>query len=470
MSETTEPTQENKNTPKMQVSVEQLSDIERKVAVEIPWDDVKSRLDEAYQELQQGVTIKGFRKGKVPRKMLERLFGKHVTQEVAQRMVQESIPEAMSKENISAVSEPEVTDDGIKEGEVFKYSAVLQVLPEVEPKDYFGTEVKVRKAKIADEDIERALLGKQREMTDYRSIEGRNTQQGDVLLVDIMGKSGDQVIDKEQEMIELTDPPREPLPGLAKLLTDIPTDQEELSVELDIPVTTKGEEGETAATEKAKLLITIKDVKQKIVPELNDDFAKDTGEAETLEGLKEVLGKKLLAEDEKNVGEEAKQQLMKNILAKNDIPVVPALVERYLDQTIQLQMSYMGIQPGTSGIDENALKEGLRGDAEEKVKSGILLEAIAKKENVEIQDADVEQKLAELAAGRSQNVARIRSEYEKEGRMTALRGRIREDKTLDLLMAKANTIEDDGSPEPEQANPQPEAGAEPTPEGKPETE
>jgi trigger factor len=434
----------------MQVSVERTSDIERKVTVEIGWQKVKSQLDEAYRELQHGVAIKGFRRGKVPRRMLEQLFGKHVTQEVAQRMVQDTIQKAFTEEGITPVSEPKIVDEGIKEGESFHYSATVQVVPEIDPKDYFGVEVKGREPRVSDEDVDLALRMKQREMTDFRSLEGRSTQAGDVLLVDLMGKLGAEPYSKEQELIELGDAPQEPLPGLAAALTGIPSDKEELEVELDVPVHAHAEGEpcpENEVTQKARLLVTIKDAKQKVVPEIDDDFARDTGEADTLAGLREVLRKKLLTQDERRAREETKRTLLKELVRRNDVPLVPSLVEKQVDQDVRMQLAMLGVDPNSPHLPLEALKERLRDEAVETVKGALLLEAISKKEKVEVVDAEVEQKLAEIASSRSQNVARVRSEYEKEGRLQGLRGRIREDKTLDLLLAKANIAVEKNSTE-----------------------
>jgi trigger factor len=432
----------------MQVTVERLSDVERKLAVAVAWTDVKSRLDEAYHELQMGVAIKGFRKGKVPRRMLEQLFGKHVTREVAQRMVQDSIGKALTKEGLSALSEPKVVDEGIKDDEPFKYTATVEVLPEIEPKDYFGIELKQREPNVTDQDVEAALRNKQREMTDFRSVEGRTTQQGDVLLVDLMGKIGDQAYSKENELVELGPEPQEPIPGLAAKLTGIKPDLKELDVELEVAVH-KHAEGEPCPADepkqKARLLVTISDIKQKVVPELDDDFARDTGEADSLAALKEVMRRKLLEQDGKRAAEEAKQELIKEITKRNDVPVVPALVERQLDQSAKLQLAMLGMDPEQHRGALEPLKERMRPEAVEAVKGGLLLAAIGKKEKVEVDEGDVEKRLAEIAVARSQNVSRVRSEYEKEGRLEALRARIREDKTLDLLMSKANITMDKSS-------------------------
>lgn len=429
----------------MQVDAEKVSDIERKLDVEIPWDEVKSRLDEAYGELRKGVSIKGFRKGKVPRKMLRQLFGKHVVKEVAQRLIQESIPRALEKSEISPVSEPQVEEQGITEGEAFRYTASMQVLPEVVAKDYEGVDVKVVKPRISDEAVEMALMQKQREHTDYRLVEGRETRQGDVLLVDVMGKVGDRPLDLERKMVELADPPVEPLPGLAAELTGIAPETEELDVELEVP-----QPGSEGAPEPARLLVTIHEINEKIVPALDDDFAQDTGEAETLDELKTQLRKKVEQEAEQEARDQAKQTMMDTILERNEVPVVPALVDRHLDRRLQLQKVLMGIDPSqVAGLDEQAIKEEMRAEATSSVQKALLLKSIGEQEKVEVTDADVEKKLSEIAAQRGQNMARVRSEYEKDGLLQSLRDRIQEDKTLDLLMSKANIIMEESSDEAE---------------------
>ncbi len=448
-------------------SAERLSDIERKMTVEILWPHVKNSLDDAYRELQHSVAIKGFRKGKVPRKMLEQLFGKHVVKEVAQRMVQNSLSQALRDNNLAPVSEPHVVDEGIRENETFRYSAVMEIVPEIDPHDYFGVEVTIRSAAVSDTDIDLALQKKQRELTDYRTIEGRKTIAGDVLLVDIIGKVGNAPFSRENALIELDSPPLEPLPGLAAALTGIPCDQEEVDVELDVPDQTLPAEDIPSlggATQKARLLITIKDVKQKVVPELDDEFARDTGEAETLAQLRDVLRQKLLLADEKRAQEEAKATLIKEIVKRNNVPVVPALVARHLDQTVKFKLALWGLDSKDQPVEEEMLKERLREESAETVKESLLLKAIAKKENVEVQDVDIEQKLAEIASATSQNMSRVRSEYEKEGQMAGLRLRIQEDKTLDLLLSKANIIREKSAIEAAGAEiaVQPDSKAEPS--------
>jgi trigger factor len=450
--------EKEKKEPEIHVSAtaETTGEIERRLSVEVPWEDVHTSLDTAYVELGRGVTIKGFRRGKVPRRILEQLFGKHVVKEVAQRLVQESIPIALKQTGLVPASEPAVENPGIVPDQAFRYQMTFQILPVIEPKDYFDVEVRVRKAKVSDEEVEAALRMKQREHTAYKPVEGRPTQKGDVLLVDLMGRGakGESPIDLTDRLIELGDPPTEPLPGLAAPLTGIAADTKELEIELDLPVPPAEGAPEGAPPDKrhVHLFVTIKDLKEKVVPELDDDFAKDTGEAETLGGLREVLRKKLLENDELRAKDEAKQALMKEVVTRNNVPVVPALVDRYLDGKVKLQKAMYGMDPDEASETDGLLKEHLRESTVDQVKAELVLDAIAKKESVEVLETDLEKRFSEIAKQRGQNTAKVRSEYEKEGRLEILRGRVREDKTLDLLMSKAKIIVEEIASEPPSAS------------------
>jgi trigger factor len=323
-------------------------------------------------------------------------------------------------------------------------------VPEVEPHDYFGVEVTQRAAAVSDEQVDHALEAKQREHTEYLPIEGRETAQGDVMLVDVMGKIGDQPISRERELVELEETPREPLPGLAAKLTGIAAEPGDIEVELEVPLHSHGPDEPCPGderTETARLLVTVRDVKQKVVPELDDEFAKDTGEGESLEELRQKLRQELLEADEKRAQGEAKDALVAKLLEINDVPLVPALVERHLEQLAQFQMMLMGGQG-----DPGAVKEQLRPDAEKTVRSTLLIQAIAEKEKVQADEADVEKRLAEMATSREENVAKIRSEYEKEDRMEGLRRVIREEKTLDMLLSRSNIVEEEPSSAADEAS------------------
>jgi len=439
-------------------SMERLSDVQRRLAVEIPWAQVKGRLDEAYGELGRGVELKGFRRGKVPRQLLERLFGPQVSGDVAQGLVRDSIAKALGEHEIDPVAPPAVEEGAISEGQDFRYSALLEVLPEVELKDYFDVEIERRPAQVSDEQVERALRAKQQELTEYVPVEGRTTASGDVLLVDLLGRLGDRPYTRDGVLVELGDVPREPLPGLAAALTGIAPETKELNVELELSVAPElraapelsaapeliaapGSElgaalragGDAAAPGKARLLVTVNDVKRKVVPELDDEMARDTGEAETLVELREKLRQQLIVADERRALDECKELLVKKLLERHEVPLAPALVERQIEQLAAFQRMLLG----EANTEDEAARERLRSGAEQSVRSFLLIEAIAKREGVTVVDEDIERHLQRFADERGQHISRVRSEYEKEDRMEQLRRTLRHEKTMDLLLARS---------------------------------
>ena len=424
----------------MQVTVEDVSPVEKKVAVEIPWTYVARKLDEAYRDLGRGVALKGFRKGKVPRPILERMFGRQVEEEVVKQLVQESFVAAATQHEIKPVAEPVVNDAHLTKGHPFHYSARVEVASVVEPKDYEGVEVSQRPPKVSDEDLQRALERKRDELTEYKVIEGRaETQPSDVVVIDMKGSVGDKPLDKDSMMIDLGAPVGlEPIPGLARALTGSPVRAENRLVEFKIPDDAAGRK--EMAGQGVRLTITVKEAREKQVPALDDEFAKDTGEADTLAELKDKLKKKLLEEDEREVKGELKGQLVKELLKRNIFAVAPALVERQLDAMLErakLGMALRGIDLKSMPVDSERLRDEMRESANDEVRAAFLLEAIAEKEKVQVTDAEMEKRLAELARARDKSVPRLKAELQKDGRYDSMKHQLREEKTLDLLLSRA---------------------------------
>jgi trigger factor len=428
----------------MQVTIEELSPVEKKVAVEIPWPYVAQKLDEAYKDLSRGVALKGFRKGKVPRPILERMFGRQIEQEVVKQLVQESFITAANEHSIQPVAEPVVDDAHLHKGKSFHYSARVEVRSEVTPKEYDGVEVGQRPAQVSDDQLERALQHKREELTEYKVIEGRAemvTQPGDVVVINLKGTLGDRALEKEGVMVDLSESEREPIPGLAKALVGVPLNATDHALTFEISAE---EERKELAGAKVALQITIKEAREKQMPSLDDEFAKDTGEADTLAELKEKVRERLLKADEVEAKNEVKQQLIKELLKRNAFVVAPALVERQLDAMLQrakLGMAMRGVDVRNMQLDEQRLKDELREQANDEVRTAFLIDAIADKEKVEVSDAEVEKKLAEMAQARDKSVPRLKAELQKEGRLESLKHQIREEKTLDLLLSRAKITE-----------------------------
>jgi trigger factor len=432
----------------MNVTVEDVSPVEKKLAIELEWPRVQKQLDDAYRELGRGVNLHGFRKGKVPRSMLERMYGRQVEQEVKQRLVQESFLLAAQKHSLSPVADPIVEDMELLPNKSFRFSARVEVRAEFEPVDYIGVELEKEAPEVSEAEVDAALLAKQRDFTEWKRIEGRGTlQAGDTVYVDIDGQVGPHPVKREAVPVDVGAPDgeAEALPGLSAALVGQPVEAKDVVLSFAVPAELPAEgvpaERRDIAGQAAQVKVTVREARQKLVPALDDDFAKDTGEADTLAGLRDKLRDKVAADKDRAEAQKLRGELVKKLLEKNPFQVAPALVERQAEQMVhraKLQAAMRGVDLRSVNLDEDKLKEDLRPQAVEEVRALFLLDAVATREKVEVTDADLEKRLVEMSKERGKNAQRLKAELQKEGKLDSVRHQIREEKTLDLLISRAN--------------------------------
>ena len=440
----------------MQVTIEPISSVEKKVAVEIPWPYVARKLDDKYREIGRSVALRGFRKGKVPRPILEQMYAQSVERELVQELVQESFIAAANQYALQPVSEPVVENIHLRPGQPFGYTARVEVRAEVEPKDYEGVEVETKEPTVSDAEVDLAVERKRQELTEYKEISERTTlSDQDIVMIQLNGTVGDQPISNNGMVVDLGDAARSPIPGLRDALLGAPIDAKDHTLEFTVaPPTAQpaGEELEPDSPEAiaqknapltgktAKITIHVQYARQKHTPTLDDEFAKDTGEGDTVDELKGKLREKLLVQATDRNKSQVRLELVKEIVRRNDFEVPPNLVERHLDSLVSRARMFMqmrGIDKDGFAAIEPRVRDDLRGTAIHDVRATFLLEAIADKEKIETTDAEVEKKLAELAQSRETSVPRLKAELQKEGRLGLLRHQIREEKTVDLLLGRA---------------------------------
>ncbi|HEY5944516.1 MAG TPA: trigger factor [Kofleriaceae bacterium] len=441
----------------MQVRIEEVSPVEKKMFVEIPWETVSQKLGDAYRELSKGVALKGFRKGKVPRPVLEQVYGPRVNAEVAYELVRESFFRANQEHNLAAVAEPRVEEaDPIKKGQPFKFQAIIEVRGEVVPQDYKALPIERRKLSIADSAVEEALAQLRREHTELRPIEGREvTAAGDIVGLSITGKIGEHEINQPQFAVDLDDEEREPLPGIRAALLGIPLDTKEKKLELEVPEDYKDE---SLRGRKADLTITILEARAKDVPELDDEFAKDTGKADTLDGLKAALRKELEDKETEVIDREAREGVLRELIKKNQIPVASSLVDRAVEMQYQRLRQMLGMKPERNAQIPDDLKDKMKPAGADEVRGQLLLEAIADKENIVVTDAELGKHIEETAKARNMAPAKLRAEWQRDGRLDSVTYSLRQDKVLKFLVDNAQITEVEklsqpGTPVPEAAGP-----------------
>jgi trigger factor len=428
----------------MQITIEDISPVEKRVDFELPWSDVAPKLDKAYTDLRRDVRLKGFRPGKVPRAIVEKMYRRQVEDEVARDLVESSLGQAIQEKQFQPVAPPTVDNLELKSGAPFKFTARVEVRSQVVPQDYAGIPLSRRPAKVSDEQIAEALEGYRRRLTEYKPVEGRTeTAPTDVLMVEVHGKIGEHKVKHKTLAVDLEDDAGGALPGLASRLRGLPINAEQVEVKFTIPEDFQQKE---IAGRPVDLKVTIKEAREKKQPALDDELAKDTGEAETLDGLRQKIRERLIDADKQRIQREMIQVLIKELVKRNEFPVAPALIERHAQAIVnraKSQLMMAGIDVEAGNLDEAKMRQEFRADAEEEARGTILVQAIAEREGITASDADLQKRVAELAAARQENPKKLRAELEQDHRIHQVRSQIVEQKTLDMLIAQAKITDED---------------------------
>jgi trigger factor len=448
----------------MQVRIEDVSPVEKKLIVEVPWPAVGAKMDQAYRELGKTVALRGFRKGKVPRNVLERMFGRQVRGEVATQLAREAFVAAATEHKLIPVAEPRVESMlDIQSGKPFGFEAIVEVRGDVVAKDYSGMELHRRPMKVEEAAVDAALEQLVREHTGLHPIEeGRDTlTANDVVAVSLKGTLGEHAIDRPQLTFDLGDSSREPLPGLNAALIGKKIDAKDERLTIEIPA----DHGDPSiAGRTAELTVSVLDARVKDVPAVDDELAKDTGRGETLAELRTALRTDIETRLGEDIHEEVRKHALRELVKRNPIPVAGSLVERAVESTFVRFQRMLGMQPGQGGVDlDDNMRESLRPGALDEVRGQLLLEAVAEQEKLEVDEAALHARVERIARTQNQPAGRLRAEMDRDGRLDNLRFQVRQEKTLDFLIGKANVVEREPEPEPEPAAPSGDPADQPAP-------
>jgi len=425
----------------MRVDVESLSNTERKVEVVIPVEEVKDKIEKVIKEFQKSAKIRGFRPGKIPRNVIESMFRDDIFNEVSSRLVSESFENALKELSVTPVSRPRITPDKVERDKDFHYVAVFEVVPEFEVKDYTGIELKRERHDVKDEDVERALTQLREREAEAKPLEtDREVRKGDYVVVDYEGYlDGELVNDLKKTDVQF-------LVGEGRLIAEFEENLEGMKKgeEKEFEVTYPEEfQMKEVAGRTVRFNIKVKDVLQRVLPELDDEFAKDLGQ-ENLEGLRmrirEDLEKRLREESRSKL----KEELIKVLLEKNTVDVPPSLIESelmHLKREFALNFEGYGLE--VPPLNQEA-EDRLRERAIRNVKISLILRAIAKKEGIEVDKEEVDDGLMEISRSLEIPFEKVREAYKSNDMIASLEARLIEDKVFNFLLEKSNIEEVSG--------------------------
>jgi len=423
----------------MQVSVEKLSPVVVEFSVEVPVEKVRSEVDKAIAAVTKSARVRGYRPGKAPRQIVMHLYGSRIHADVAQRLVDETLDRAIAEKSVQPLSKPAIAPAELTPDQPFSYKARFEVRPDVPEVKWEGLSVTRKKIQIEDAAIDAELERLRREHSTLQTPDPeRPAKKGDSVTVsftlEIDGKahpSGEQSITTEL--------------GAGETMKDIEDVLEGASVGDDKSVETTFPTNHPAQDLRGKkgvFKIHVKEIKERIFPALDDEFAKDCGEYENLEGLKKSIVERLEKAAKQKQSEQVAEQLVVELCKANTIPVPPSLVEQQAQAT-ERELLQSARRAGHRLDPTPELRARVRADAEVKVRAGLLMAEIAKIKAIKVESADIDKGYEELAEQTGKNVAKVRADYRDPKKREMLIAMILEDKILDLLETSATVTETD---------------------------
>ncbi|QHE53170.1 trigger factor [Pontibacillus sp. HMF3514] len=427
----------------MSAKWEKLEGNEGQLTVEVDSAEFDRALDQAFQKVVKQVQVPGFRKGKVPRPIFEQRFGvESLYQDALDIILPEAYSNAVEEAGINPVDRPEVDVEQIEKGKNLIFTAKVTVKPEVELGDYKGLEVEAQDTTVTDEDVEEELKKQQEQQAELVVKEEGTIENGDTVVMDFEGfVDGEAFEGGQADNYSLEIGSGTFIPGFEEQLLG-KSSGEETEVEVTFPEEYHAEE---LAGKKATFKVKVHEIKTKELPGLDDEFAKDVDEeVETLDELKEKT-KARLQEEKNTEAENAKREELVNKATDNAEIIVPqAMVDSELDrmtkefeQRLQMQGMTMEMYFQFTGQDENALKEQMKDDAEQRVKTNLVLEAISEAENVEVTEEDVNAELENMASMYQTNIDNLKQML--GGNTDAVKEDLKIKKAIDFLVAESKT-------------------------------
>ncbi len=423
----------------MKASVEEISSIKKKVSVEIPEDQVTKEVESFYKDLGKKAKIKGFRPGKVPRDILERYFKDYIKAEVVQKLIQDTYPQALTEADLQPVSPPVIDPGEFESGKPFQYSAVIEVKPAIKLEGYTGLKIEGKKEVVKDEEVEERLKALQNLHANLKAIsEARPIQTGDYVIVDYEASLGGKPLEGGKAIdFTLEVGSGQFIPALEEKLIGLkPEEEKEIEISFPEDYGYKKWAGKTISFD-----VKIKEIKEKILPPLDDEFAKDLGDYASFEELKAKLKGEIEKEKELGLERQLKDQVVDQLLEANPFEVPDSLVEEQAKAMVsdtKLRLAAQGVVLKNLGVSEEKLQEDYKAMAQKQVKTFLILDKIAGQEGITVTDDEADDRLREMSEKMHQKFDVVKRYYEKNGLLPEVKDGIIRDKTLNFLLEKAS--------------------------------
>jgi trigger factor len=417
------------------VTVEDLSESRKRLQVEIAAPDVQAELDRTFTTLGRQARLPGFRPGRAPRSVLERMFGDQVRREVLTRLVEESFHHAVHSHNLPVVGLPEIDADDVTPGEALRYSATIDVRPVIDVGDLARLEATRAPVEVGDDDVERVLASLRESVATLTPIEDRHVvETGDVVSVNLTSHlEGAEPVSREDVLLEagsgtFAGALERQLVGLSR------------GAQTSITVAYPADHASQTLAGKAVVFdVEVRDLRTKVLPPLDDDFARDHGRCDSLAELRSRIRADLERQASERAEGAVREALVGQLIAAHPFEVPSTLVQRRVES--MLSQLDVRLPPGAERDQALAgVAEQLKPRAEHEVRAELLLDAVAEREGIAVEDADVDAEIARLAARDGQAPERARALYERPELRAALRANLVRRRAMERVLSQARIV------------------------------
>jgi trigger factor len=408
---------------------------QKTITIEIPVDVVDAEINRVAKGYTKQARIPGFRPGKVPATLVKQRFKEQILNDVAHGLIPRAVDEALQERGIEPVDTPNIRDVALEEGQPLKFTAAIETVPPFDVGDLSTIEATRHASEVTDETVDKTLQNLRQRGAKFEPVEDRGVEDGDTVVLDIERKDPEGKPDRHENVsLELGSPANPP--GFDAQLLGLRTGEtKSFIIHFPDDYTVK----EMANTD-VDYTVTVKDIRRKVLPELDDEFAKDLGAFESLGALKDRVRADLQEESEEHARQHLRTDVLKQLSERVTFDLPPSLVEREMDRRIEefaSRLMQQNVDPRQAGIDWGQFRESQRDPARASVASALALDEIARREGLTVSAEDVDKEIERFAVRAGRTPAALRAQLEKEGSVARLATGLRREKAVDLVLSRA---------------------------------
>ena len=424
----------------MKTEFTDVSETQKTLTIEIPSDVVDAEINKVARDYSRQARLPGFRPGKVPPTVVKQRFRDQILHDVSHTLIPRAVEEALQERGIEPVDTPNIKDVDLKEGQPLKFTAAIETVPPFDPGDLSTLTLRRRATVVTEDAIAQTLQRLRERAAKSEPVEGRPVADADTVVIDIERKDPDGEADTHENVSLELGAPVNP-PGFdAHLLGMNPNDRKTFTIHFPEDYGVK----EMANTD-VTYSVTLKEIRRRVMPELDDEFAKDLGEFDSLGALRERVQADLQAEANEGSERQLRGDLLKQLAERITFDLPPSMVEREIERRLEefvRQLMQQNVDPRQAGIDWAQFREAQREAARAAVASALVLDEIARREGVTVAAEDVDKEIERFALGAGRTPAALRAQLEKEGGLSRLVTGLRREKAVDLALSRATMTDE----------------------------